>query len=144
VIADCPVHQGCPFVFTNNGVKAQGDTVRLKAKLDALLKADGSPPMEPWVFHDFRRSLVSCLAKRGHNPVAIDMLLGHKPSHLNAIARVYQQHDFGSERVAALNAWGQIVTESPSRASRLAPRLRPRRRSGARRWRRRTRPSADR
>lgn len=44
MIGDCPVHQGCPFVFTNNGVKAQGDVVRLKQKLDALLKADGGPP----------------------------------------------------------------------------------------------------
>jgi integrase len=113
VIADCPVHQGCPFVFTNNGVKAQGDTVRLKQRLDRLLAKDGGPPMAGWVFHDFRRSLVSGLAKRGHNPVALDLLLGHKPGGLNAIARIYQTHDFAPERVKALDQWGQIVTEPP-------------------------------
>jgi integrase len=43
VIADCPVHQGCPFVFTNDGMKAQGDVTRLKARLDALLAKDGGP-----------------------------------------------------------------------------------------------------
>jgi hypothetical protein len=100
-------------VFTNNGIKAQGDVVRIKAKLDTLLKADGGPPMKPWVFHDFRRSLVSGLAKRGHNPVALDLLLGHKPGGLNAIARIYQTHDFAPERVKALDQWGQIVTEPP-------------------------------
>ena len=113
VIGDCPVHQGCPFVFTNDGMKAQGDVVRLKQKLDALLKADGGAPMAAWVFHDLRRSLVSGLAKRGHNPVALDLLLGHKPSGLNAIARIYQQHDFAPQRVKALDEWGTLVTEPP-------------------------------
>jgi integrase len=110
VIADCRRHQGCPFVFTNDGVRAQGDTVRLKAKLDALLAKDGCPAMQPWVYHDFRRSLVSGLAKRGHDAIALDLLLGHKPGGLNAIARVYQSYQFGPERAKALDQWGQIVT----------------------------------
>ena len=95
MIGDCPHHQGCPFVFTNDGMKAQGDVVRLKAKLDQLLTKDGGPPMAAWVFHDLRRSLVSGLAKRGHNPIALDLLLGHKPEGLSAIARIYQTHNFG-------------------------------------------------
>lgn len=113
VIADCPRHQGCPFVFTSDGWRAQGDVVRIKAKLDALLKADGGQPMKPWVFHDFRRSLVSGLAKRGHSPIALDLLLGHKPTGLSAIARIYQTNTFAPERVKALDQWGQIVTEPP-------------------------------
>jgi len=113
VIADCPHHQGCPFVFTNDGMKAQGDVVRLKQKLDALLAKDGGPAMAHWTFHDFRRSLVSGLAKRGHNPVALDLLLGHKPGGLNAIARIYQTHDFAPERVKALDEWASLVTQAP-------------------------------
>ena len=113
VIADCPRHQGCPFVFTNDGVKAQGDVTRLKAKLDQMLAKDGGPPVKPWVFHDFRRSLVSGLAKRGHDPIALDLLLGHKPTGLSAMARIYQTNKFGPERAKALDQWGQIVTEPP-------------------------------
>ena len=110
VIADCPRHQGCPFVFTNDGAKAQGDVTRLEKRLDALLAKDSGQPMKPWVFHDSRRSLVSGLAKRGHSPVALDLLLGHKPQGLSAIARIYQMHDFAPKRVKALDQWGQIVT----------------------------------
>jgi integrase len=95
VIADCPRHQGCPFIFTSDGIKAQGDVTRLKKKLDALLAKDGGPPMAAWVFHDFRRSLVSGLAKRGHNAIALDLLLGHKPTGLSAIAQIYQTNTFG-------------------------------------------------
>lgn len=107
VIARCPRHQGCDFIFTNDGVKAQGDVVRLKQKLDALPAKDGGPAMAHWTFHDFRRSLVSGLAKRGHNPVALDLLLGHKPGGLNAIARIYQTHDFATERTKALDQGGR-------------------------------------
>ena len=59
MIADCPLHQGCPFIFTNDGVKAQSDVVRLKQKLYALLAKYGGPAMAHCTFHDFRRSLVS-------------------------------------------------------------------------------------
>ena len=69
--------------------------------------------MAAWVFHDLRRSLVSGLAKRGHNPIALDLLLGHKPEGLSAIARIYQTHNFAPERVAALDKWGTLVTEPP-------------------------------
>jgi integrase len=113
VVQSCPRHEGCDFVFTSNGTAARGDVVRLKADLDRRLAEDGGPPMLPWVLHDLRRSLVSGLAKRGHNAITVDLLLGHKPSGLSAVAEIYQQYKFEPERRAALEHWGRIVTAPP-------------------------------
>ena len=74
---------------------------------------DGGPPMAEWVFHDLRRTLVSRLAKAGHDPITLDLLLGHKPSGLSAVAGVYQRYKFEDERRAALDHWARIVTEPP-------------------------------
>ena len=111
VIRSCPKHQGCDFVFTSDGRKARGDTTQLKAALDAQLADDGGPLMAAWVFHDLRRTLVSGLAKAGHDPITLDLLLGHKPSGLSAVAGVYQRYKFEDERRAALDHWARIVTE---------------------------------
>jgi hypothetical protein len=45
----------------------------------------------------------------GFNPVVADLLLAHQPSKLSTVARVYQRHDYASERAAALKAWAEHV-----------------------------------
>ena len=111
VVRSCPKHQGCGFVFTSDGRKARGDVTRLKAALDAAIAADGKPAMKPWVFHDLRRTLVSGLAAAGHDAITVDLLLGHKPAGLSAVAQTYQRYQFQDERRAALEHWARIVTE---------------------------------
>jgi integrase len=127
IIRSCPRHQGCEFVLTSDGMKARGDVTRMKATLDLAISDDGGPPIEKWVLHDLRRTIVSALAAAGHNPIVLDKLLGHSPTSLSGVAKIYQRHDFAKERRAAIEDWSQIVA-GPQDGGKVV-RLRTRRRA---------------
>jgi integrase len=101
---------GSPYVLTNDGVVALHNVTRVKAALEEALDAD----ITDWTWHDFRRSIVSILAAKGHNPIVLDRLLGHQPTTLSAIARIYQKHEHADEQRAALTDWGDLLTAPPA------------------------------
>jgi integrase len=76
---------GSPYVLTSDGYRSFGNFNRAKEWLDRALADDGGA-IADWRYHDFRRTLVSTLAKKPFrfNPVMLDLLLGHQPSRLSA------------------------------------------------------------
>jgi integrase len=110
---------GCEYVLSSDGAVHFADYARCKQALDAEVGE-----IEPWTFHDTRRSLVSWLAAQGYNPVTCDKLLGHQPVMLTAIARVYARHEAAGERREMLEVWGKALTMPPAEVVRMKRRRR--------------------
>ncbi len=91
------------FVFSTTGRTAVSGFTKAKAALDRASGVTG------WRLHDIRRTGVSALARIGVDSIVADKLLAHQPSKLRGAARIYQRHDFGSERAYALETWAAHV-----------------------------------
>jgi len=76
----------------------------------AVERGVDAKPMTAWRVHDLRRTGVTLLAALGFDSIIVDKLLAHQPAKLRGVAGVYQRHDFGQERAAALDAWAAHVT----------------------------------
>jgi integrase len=97
---------GSPYVLTTGGWAGLTNVYFIKIRLDEAL--DGK--VTNWTWHDTRRTIVSIMAGKGFSPIILDRLLGHQPSSLSAIARVYQRHEHAAERREALEAWADLLT----------------------------------
>ena len=133
VIAECTRRRvvGCPYVLTSDGHQSFANFNRVKDWLDEALESDGGA-IPAWRLHDFRRTIVSTLAAKPfrYNPVTLDLLLGHQPSTLSPVARIYQRttHRRSGDGFAGLgqtsNGFGApVITLAPkSRASKVTKR----------------------
>jgi len=64
--------------------------------------------MEPWVWHDLRRSVRSGLSRLGVDKDIAERALNHL-SHVSAMERVYNRHDYSSEIIDAVILWQSHV-----------------------------------
>jgi integrase len=126
VIAACAKQRivGCPYVLTSDGHRSFANFNRAKAWLDEALASDGGA-IDAWRLHDFRRTIVSTLAKKPfrYNPVILDKLLGHQPSTLTPVARIYAQEEHADLRGEALEDWAKHLARAPATVTAL-PRAR--------------------
>jgi integrase len=102
------VLEACPrlgrFVFTASGTVPIRGFSQIKRALDALLP-DG---MEPWRFHDMRRTAATVMAdKLAIAPHVVSHVLGHVVG--DRIARIYNKARHQAEKRAALERWGDHV-----------------------------------
>jgi integrase len=81
-----------------------------KAK-SALDRASGT---SGWRLHDFRRTMVTYMAKQGVAHHVADRILNHKNGVIGGVAAVYQRHEFANERKQALEAWASYLSELSS------------------------------
>ena len=109
-------------MFTSDGWRPFGNFARLKAWVDAAIGEEGAP-IENWRLHDFRRTLVSTLAAKPFrfDPITLDLLLGHQPSQLSPVARIYQKEKHLDARRAALEAWAKHLTMPSAEVVTLRP-----------------------
>lgn len=103
VLMPIPRIDGQDLIFSTTGRTPVSGFTKAKAALDRISGAAG------WRLHDIRRTGVSALARMGIDSLVADKLPAHQPSKLRGAARVYQRHDFASERAAALQAWAAHV-----------------------------------
>ena len=64
-----------------------------------------------WRLHDFRRTIVSGMARLGVPPHVADKILNHQAGTISGVAAVYQRHDFLLERKEALDRWNSHVSQ---------------------------------
>ena len=89
---------------------------KAKAELDARIaaarKASGDrKPMPPWVLHDLRRSFVTHVSQLGFAPPhVVEAIVNHVSGHRSGVAGVYNRANYGVEKRAALDAWGERLT----------------------------------
>lgn len=111
------------FVFTKTGAQPVTGYSAAKQRLDRLtLEAarqhaaeatnDELVALEPWRFHDLRRTLATGLQRLGVRFEVTEAVLNHISGSRSGIACVYQRHHWSDEKRAALNAWAAHVIES--------------------------------
>jgi integrase len=86
-----------PWVFTISGLKPVRGYTMAKDRIDKLSGISG------WVFHDFRRTCATWLAKADFDPHIAEAVLGHAP--VKGIAAVYNVHKYADRCHLALEAW---------------------------------------
>jgi integrase len=99
------------FVFSSdNGKRPFSGFSKAKRALDLKLakirKAGGRKPMEPWVFHDLRRTARSLMARAGVPTDHAERTLAHV---VGGVRGVYDLHQYDAEKLAALEKLGALV-----------------------------------
>jgi integrase len=71
------------------------------------------PDLADWRPHDFRRSFETLLAEAGHNETVLDLIINHKASRTRGgVKGIYQRSERWDERVAALDAWAELLSRT--------------------------------
>jgi integrase len=99
------------FVFSSDGGKTpfSGFSKAKKAldlRLAEIRKQAGRPPMQPWVFHDLRRSARSLMSRAGVTADHAERTLLHA---VPGIRRTYDRHAFAQEKRDALERLSALV-----------------------------------
>jgi integrase len=81
----------------------QAIKARMKAGVPVTAVPE-NPKLARWTVHDIRRTFRTRLSECGVDRHIAEKLLGHI-GHQNAIERVYDRHDYWSEKRIALNKW---------------------------------------
>lgn len=114
--AGCPSKSG-PVFTTNDSTSVSGFS-KLKRALDKKvherimsLGTDRGElaQMQPWVFHDLRRSVGTGCQSLGFPIEHTEAVLNHVSGKRGGLAAIYQLHDYRTEKSAALGAWARHV-----------------------------------
>lgn len=102
------------FVFSTNGETSISGyskaKLRLGKEIAALAKDDDEiGTIGPWRFHDLRRTLATGMQRLGVRFEVTEAILNHVSGSKSGVAGVYQRHDWGPEKKAALQAWSDHV-----------------------------------
>jgi integrase len=103
--------QKAGYIFSSDGGKTSfkgfsKSKAALDAKLAEIGKAAGRKPMQPWVFHDLRRSARSAMARAQVPSDHAERTLAHMAA---GVRRVYDRHEYREEKLAALEKLGALV-----------------------------------
>ena len=106
---------GLVFTTTNGRVPVSGFN-KAKDRFDNAIgelraQAGSEEPIEPWVFHDLRRTMATNLQKLGVRLEVTEAVLNHVSGSRAGIVGVYQKHDYATEKRQALEAWAKRVEE---------------------------------
>jgi integrase len=93
--------RGSAWLFPSPTAKARG-SIDDRAMARAVKRNLPHLGIDPFVPHDLRRTARTRFAELGIDDVTAERVLGHT---LQGIARVYNHHDYGAEKRAALEAW---------------------------------------
>ena len=103
VLAGLTPHSAGSYLFsTTEGRSPVSGFSKAKTRLDGLMP----PGTEPFVVHDFRRTIRSHLSRLGVDAVTAEMILGHQ---MRGVMGVYDRYDRLAERRAALSAWAEAL-----------------------------------
>lgn len=98
------------YLFTTTGTTPVSGYSKAKKRLDALVaKANGGEALERWTLHDLRRTLATGMQKLGVRFEVTEAILNHVGQSRAGVAGVYQRHDWGQEKRAALQAWSDHI-----------------------------------
>jgi integrase len=107
------------FIFGLSPPRSFSDTKRALDKEVARL--NNGNPIQPWTFHDLRRSAVTGLAKLGTDLHVIERIVNHVSGSFGGIVGTYQKHRFEKQMREALNLWADHLTQLGSQDSELTP-----------------------
>jgi integrase len=94
------------FVWTTNGRTYLSGFTHVKARLDALLAAQGTP-LKTWRLHDIRRTVATHMVRLGVTETIVGRVLNHAPQGVTA--RTYALHSYEPEKRSALTRWAAEI-----------------------------------
>jgi integrase len=100
------------FVFTTRRDAAVSGFSRAKDSLDVAVATTlphGAKELDPWTFHDLRRTMASGMARLGIQIPVIEKILNHSSGTFRGIVGVYQRHSYSEEKRKALDVWAAFV-----------------------------------
>jgi integrase len=103
--------KGKGYVLTSDGGKTAFSgfskaKTALDAKLAEIRKAAGRKPMQPWVFHDLRRTARSLMSRAGVSPDHAERVLGHV---IAGVRGTYDRHEYAEEKRDALEKLSALI-----------------------------------
>lgn len=104
------------LVFTTTGTTPVSGFGRTKERIDERINrfraADGLPAIEPWTFHDLRRTMVTMMNERlSVPPHVVEAVVNHQSGLAKAgVAGVYNRALYLDERRKALEGWAELVS----------------------------------
>lgn len=112
------------FVFTSTGKKGITGYSVAKRQLDEQISGAGAgddskrrEAMNPWRFHDLRRTLATGMQKLDVRFEVTEAILNHRSGATNGVAGVYQRHNWASEKRVALDRWSTHVANILQKSS---------------------------
>lgn len=106
VILDVQKPRESPFIFESaGGFGPISGFSKWKKKLDTLSGTAN------WTLHDIRRTVTTGLAELGVSDRVADLILNHQSVAANSIAKVYNRHEYMSERRTALEMWAKHLED---------------------------------
>ncbi len=102
------------LVFTTTGKTPVSGFSRAKRQIDRevikLLRDQDDRVVQPWRYHDFRRTLATGMQRLGVRFEVTEAVLNHIGGSKGGVAGIYQRHDWKDEKRAALEAWAAHVS----------------------------------
>lgn len=97
----------CDFVFTTTGTTPISGFGRMKERMDKIVELDD------WRLHDLRTAFASALCDLGEPEGVVDRVLNHSASGSSpsAVARVYNQSEYLTQRAKALDMWAALLAQ---------------------------------
>lgn len=114
------------WVITTTGKVPFSGYSKAKSRLDVeITKLNSGEALERWTLHDLRRTLATGMQRLGIRFEVTEAILNHVSGSRSGVAGIYQRHDWGPEKVRALQAWsdhieGLITASDKSNVVRLA------------------------
>lgn len=110
------------LVLTTTGKTPVSGFSRAKANLDKVMNdiakeeavergqaPEELQPIEPWTFHDLRRTAASGMAALGVPVHVVEAVLNHKSGTIKGVAAVYNRYDYAKEKRDALTGWAVSI-----------------------------------
>ena len=97
------------YVFTTDGRTPISGFSKIKAKLDGVLSESY---LDPWTFHDLRRSAATGMANLGVAPHTVETILNHVSGLKSGVAGIYNKSKYNEERKRALWVWAEHLLAS--------------------------------
>ncbi|MEO5706988.1 MAG: site-specific integrase [Alteraurantiacibacter sp.] len=94
------------LIFSTTGKTPVSGFSKAKRRLDATIaKLNGGQALDHWTLHDLRRTLATGMQRLGIRFEVTEAILNHVSGSRSGVAGIYQRHDWGPEKRAALDAW---------------------------------------
>ncbi|WP_333721978.1 tyrosine-type recombinase/integrase [Agrobacterium tumefaciens] len=115
------------FLFTTTGkapvsgfskAKKAVDKAMIEILREAAIEEGNDPEkvrLEPWTFHDIRRTVASGMARLNVAVHVVEAILNHKSGSIRGVAAVYNRYDYADEKREALMAWSNYLERITSR-----------------------------
>lgn len=109
ILRSLPTAGGGGSLFTTTGKTPVSGFTRARQKLATAMNDLGGVEVEPFTLHDLRRTAATGMAGLGIAPHVVDRILNHSTGKISGVARIYNRHEYLTERKIALEAWARHV-----------------------------------